>query len=169
MTKILREATICDEVAIIPLTRGKIAVVDAVDAAVIAARLWFCYPSGNTFYAATHSRDAGKQISIPLHRMILQPPDGLFVDHIDGDGLNNRRSNLRAATRSENIRNRRTNTNNTSGYKGVSFNRKLGVWVSYIFIDGRNKYLGKFREPQEAHHAYCAAAKKYYGEFARFA
>ncbi|QQK04793.1 HNH endonuclease [Burkholderia anthina] len=88
------------------------------------------------------------------------------IDHRDNDGLNNRWANLRAATRKQNSKNRTMPSNNTSGYKGVNFDKKARKWVAQIGSDGKKIYLGRFEDPKEAHAAYCAAADKLHGEFA---
>lgn len=88
------------------------------------------------------------------------------VDHIDGNGLNNAISNLRAATAAENCRNRGANSNNKTGLKGVHLSRP-GKWRASLRIGNRLKHLGYFSDPAEAHAAYCAAAAEAHGEFAR--
>ena len=96
----------------------------------------------------------------------MRAPAGLDVDHIDGDGLNNRRSNLRACTHTENGRNRKLSKNNTSGLKGVNA-REAGKWQAMIKTSGRILHLGVFDSKMEAAKAYDAAALRLYGEFAR--
>lgn len=91
-----------------------------------------------------------------------------FLDHIDGDRTNNRIENLRNASRTENNRNVSLQKNNKSGYKGVSLMRRDNVWVAQITVDRKNYFLGRFATPEEAYAAYCAAARKHYGEFANF-
>ena len=90
-----------------------------------------------------------------------------FIDHIDGNRLNNRIENLRNASRSDNNRNVALQRNNKSGYKGVSFMKRDSVWVAQITHDRKNYFLGRFKTPEEAYSAYCAAARKLHGEFAR--
>jgi len=90
-----------------------------------------------------------------------------LVDHKDTDAANNKWNNLRLATRQQNSCNRKTKCDNVSGLKGVS-KRKDG-YVAVINTRGVYRYLGYFKDPNEAHAVYCAAAKKYFGEFARFA
>jgi HNH endonuclease len=90
-----------------------------------------------------------------------------IIDHRDGDATNNCWNNLRRATRSQNNANRRRPRHNTSGYKGVSIDRKAGKWRAAIGRNGKVNYLGTFLTPQAAHAAYVAAARKHYGEFAR--
>jgi hypothetical protein len=92
-----------------------------------------------------------------------------LIDHIDGNSLNNRISNLREATRSENSRNRGATVKNQSGFKGVSWEKHLKKWRAKINVHGKRKHLGLFDSAELAHAAYCEAATQIHGEFARFA
>lgn len=96
----------------------------------------------------------------------MPPP---LIDHIDGNKSNNRISNLRAATKAENCRNKRIHANNTSGYKGVSWHKATGKWMASIMTNGKTVHLGVFSDPTEAHEAYTQAARDMHGEFARTA
>jgi HNH endonuclease/AP2 domain len=89
------------------------------------------------------------------------------IDHRDGDCTNNRWTNLRRATHSQNNANRRRPRHNTSGYKGVYPGRRPGQWLAQIGWEGRMHYLGTFQTRQAAHAAYVAASRKYHGQFAR--
>jgi hypothetical protein len=101
-----------------------------------------------------------------MHRLISGTPAGMETDHIDGDGLNNRRSNLRFATTSENQRNRVASANNTSGgRKGVNFHRYSGRWRASIQLNGKRRHLGYFDTPDQAHAAYCESAVRLHGDF----
>jgi hypothetical protein len=100
-----------------------------------------------------------------FHRVITACPRGMLVDHINSDGLDNRRTNLRVCTHAENMRNRRANRNSGSGYKGVYFDR--GRWRARIRANGVRHRLGSFDTAAEAHAAYCAAADRLHGDFAR--
>lgn len=89
------------------------------------------------------------------------------IDHKDGARDNNRIDNLRPATRSQNAANMARRRDNAAGFKGVYFHKVARRWSAMITIDGHNKYLGLFDTPEAAHAAYCAAAKRAFGEFAR--
>lgn len=88
------------------------------------------------------------------------------IDHINGNPSDNRLSNLRVATRSQNLRNTRLRRDNKAGFKGVSFHRGAGRWTAQIGAGRTGRYLGLFDTPEEAHAAYLAAARDAYGEFA---
>jgi hypothetical protein len=130
---------------------------------------WRVSKDGNTFYALTHIRINGKFTSVPIHRLIMNAHKGQEVDHINNNGLDNRRSNLRICSHSQNMMNTQLNKNNKSGFKGVSIDKKNKYlsWRAQISINNKKICLGNFVIPEEAHEAYCEASKKYHGEFAR--
>ena len=101
-----------------------------------------------------------------MHREMLSPPPGMDVDHINGNPLDNRRANLRVCTRSENNGNLRRPRHNTSGFKGVCWEKWSGKWKATIKVKGKSRSLGRFLTPEDAHGAYCAAARAVWGEFA---
>lgn len=103
-----------------------------------------------------------------MHRQILglKHGDGLKCDHINGNGLDNRNSNLRLATNSQNQHNARKQLNNRSGYMGVSWDRRTERWLVQIQADNVQRHLGRFDDPVEAACAYDDAARKLHGEFA---
>lgn len=112
----------------------------------------------------------GKRERLLAHRVIWEMhngpiPDGLYVDHIDGDSLNNKIENLRLATHRQNLCNRGPQSNNTTGFKGVH-RKKSGRYCAQIMAEGVCLRLGIFDRPEDAHAAYIAAANKYHGEFA---
>jgi hypothetical protein len=92
-------------------------------------------------------------------------PKDRRIDHIDGKRNNNLISNLRLATQSENLRNRGANSNNTSGYKGVSFDAERGKWKARIVKNGKETFIGRFQTAQEAHDAYISYGSEIHGEF----
>ena len=102
-----------------------------------------------------------------MHREILglRYGDGKQVDHIDGNGLNNQKSNVRICTRSQNAFNRKLVSSN-SGRKGVTWHKTVGMWEAQIRKDGKNIYLGCFQDKENAATAYDIAAEKMFGEFA---
>jgi hypothetical protein len=101
-----------------------------------------------------------------MHRLImrLHIDDGLQVDHIDGNRLNNIKNNLRVCLNHENAKNRLKNKNNTCGYKGIHFFK--GKYVAQIHANKKRIYLGRFETAEKAHEAYYVAAKQYYGNYA---
>ncbi|MBS0251219.1 MAG: HNH endonuclease [Proteobacteria bacterium] len=91
------------------------------------------------------------------------------IDHVNGTRTDNRFANLREASRSENLRNKGMRANNTSGYKGVCFDKRKGQWRSTITVHKKQTHIGYFATPEQAYAAYCAAAEAHHGEFARTA
>ena len=156
----------------IPLTRGQVAIVDAVDADLVSSK-WRAQKHRNGFYAARWN-GGGSPSYQTLHRVILSRMMGRpletseLADHIDCDTLNNRRSNLRLATKADNNRNTKNRRSNTSGRKGVCWCKANSKWQAYISVMDRQIHLGFYDDIEAAHAAYCEAAKKYHGEFARF-
>jgi hypothetical protein len=122
---------------------------------------WYAVKNGygRSFYVSRNS--SGK--TIYLHKLILNDP-GKIVDHINHDGLDNRRENLRYCSASQNRMNMKMQSNNTSGYKGVSWTPS--GWKAQIKVDGRVKTLGRFKNILEAAQRYDDAAKTYFKEFA---
>jgi hypothetical protein len=149
----------------IPLTQGKVAIVDECDAHLAAFR-WHACRDGRTWYAKRAKWADGRSRTVILHREILGVPRGVQVDHVNGNGLDCRRANMRPATGAENTRNYRTPSHNTSGYKGI-IRRKNGRWQACIRYCGKRTYLGRFGSAEEAARAYDAAALRLHGEFAR--
>lgn len=150
----------------IPLTQGFVALVDDEDFECASDNRWYACRIGHTVYARRNARlaDGTRRVEY-LHR-VLVPGAGL-VDHRDGNGLNNTRANLRAATKANNSHNSGPQRNNTSGYRGVSRHSATGKWQVHIRVSGRRHYLGTYADPVEAARAYDAAARAHFGEFAR--
>lgn len=105
-----------------------------------------------------------------LHQIIYMLHHGYipkYIDHKDGDSLNNKIENLREATQSQNAANQRLRKNNTSGIKGVRFNDRYQKWTAAVMVNGKHISLGCYQSAEEAKHAYEIGSKKYFGEFAR--
>lgn len=159
----------------IELSKGQIAIVDDIDADLAESKWHTKKYDDNLVYAQRGiKKPTGGWTTQQMHRLILERklghpiPKGLVVDHIDSCGLNNRRENLRLATPAQNARNCRQPRNNGSGFKGVSWNANMGMWMAGISIDHKSEFLGYFATPEEAFIVYCERAIEEYGEFARF-
>lgn len=151
----------------IQLTQNKIAVVDDEDFESLNRFKWFAQKNKQTFYAARNEpRAAGKRTLILMHKIISGARGKIQIDHCDGDGLNNRKINLRIATNQQNSQNRRPN-GLTSKFKGVFYNAARNKWQAQITVDKKRKMLGRFQTENEAARAYDAAARQNFDEFAR--
>lgn len=161
----------------IPLTRGKFALVDDEHYDRIMEHNWWVNKAPHTYYAQSK---LGTRKNISLHTFILNPPKGMVVDHIDGDGLNCLNSNMRICTVAQNSKNRRKKECYTSKYRGVHYSirhtkyttksgesklYKSEGWVAQIKCDGKYKKIGVFKTEKEAAERYNEYAKKLHGEF----
>jgi hypothetical protein len=152
----------------IKLTRGLVAIVDEEDYATLSAIKWHATGRGYS-KGCVRSGYGGSPVRILMHRYILglSNDDSRVVDHIDGNPLNNQRSNLRICTHAENCRNTGLTTRNTSGRKGIYLDRRRNRWRARICINGEDISLGYYATADAAHAAYCEAAKRLHGEFVR--
>lgn len=158
------------EIGLVELTRGAYAIIDRADVPLVEGRRWRLVGQAPQQYAAAvYVDDDGKRRSRLMHRVILAAPNDLLADHIDSDGLNNRRANLRLATDEQNAWNACLPSTNTSGYKGASWCSRRRRWRATIKSGGKQVWLGYFDSALQAHEAYRAAASRLRGEFARFA
>lgn len=149
----------------IELTQGKVALVDDADFERVSAFKWYAYQSlrvPSLWYATRGGKDR-----LSLHRFILPTPKGFVVDHIDGDGLNCQRKNLRACTVKENMRNQRPHRDSTSPYKGIWRIAGAATWAVQIWNGRKRNYVGSFRDPAEAAKVYDFVARQVFGPFAR--
>jgi len=146
---------------LIPLTQGKFAIVDAEDYESLNKYKWYAIRQGNTFYAVRKQGDR----HIRMHRVITNAPKGLDCDHIDHNGLNNRKRNLRLCTRLQNSRNQRARRGGTSRYKGVYWHKGQKKWHAGISSEGKSYFLGSFENEIDAAKAYDRKAKVLFGRF----
>ena len=159
----------------IPLTQGKFAIVDDDDYEFLIQWKWHVRKGATTYYAATNITGYPcRPKTYFMHRIILRAPKGVFVDHKNQNGLDNRKSNIRLCTRGQNQQNqRKPSSGKTSKYKGVRRLRAKGkttsakIWVANITYDGIRVYLGRHKTEEAAAMAYNKAAKKYHKQFAR--
>lgn len=148
-------------------SQGDVILVDDQDYEWLSSYRWTVgRKPGRPLYARMTYTDAGgARRTAALHRMIMNPPKGYVVDHIDHNTLNNQRENLRICTLSENSRNARKRKG-MQAPKGVAFIKRDQRYQAYINVKGRRIYLGNFADQREAAHAYNRAAVYYFGEFA---
>lgn len=153
----------------IALTRGQFALVDDTDFEWLNQWKWYYQPHRQTGYAKRTQRIDGKKTHISMHHLVIgKPPIGLVTDHMDCNGLNNQRHNLRFCTDAENKRNRDKTKQNSSGIKGAYWQKQINRWYSRIQVNGKSIYLGTFDTAQLAGEAYNRAAIIHHGEFSRF-
>ena len=149
---------------IIPLTQGKVAKVDDDKFEYLSKWKWYYSSEG---YAARNGKTNPTHEVIYMHREIIKAPVGMEVDHINGDRTDNHLSNLRLCTKAQNQINIGIRRNNTSGFKGVYFDKWTNKWHSQIVINGKRKNLGRYNTAEEAAKAYDKSAKANFGEFVR--
>lgn len=145
--------------------RHGIALIDDADFALVSRYDWCISATRRgTLYAIRALRREGVKTTQLMHHLIMGP--GL-VDHVDRDGLNNQRSNLRMATQTQNAGNRISLPGTSSRFKGVCRIKNNGLWRASICINGRTKFLGEYTSEEDAARAYDRAAPGHFGEFAR--
>lgn len=148
----------------ISLSKGQVAIVDAIDYEELSAFKWHAHCTHGIWYAMRKAFVDGKRTTLLMHRVLMNVSGKKTVDHINGNGLDNRRANLRLATYTENNQNRGAYRNNKSGYKGVSPSRNR--WRARIKHDGKLVDLGTYTTPEDAAIAYNCGAIRFFGEFA---
>ena len=173
-TQEIRPIRIDGNVAYVPLTNGYVAVIDAGDVDLVAGVNWFAQiarrrdGSVRTIYAVRTDRGHGQK-TIRMHRLIAGSAWEAETDHRDGDGLNNRRGNLRPASTAQNQHNRRKNKDSLSPVKGAVWHKASGKWQARIRSGGKRIYLGLFEDLEMATLAVADARKMLHGEFGRIA
>jgi hypothetical protein len=159
-------------IAIIPLSRGYVALVDLCDAD-LAQFSWNAHEDhGNVYARRNQWYPDGSGVTHRLHRVIMERMLGRplsskeWIDHKNNQGLDCRRENLRLASPNQNTMNSRVRRDNPTGLKGVAFRRNRNKWYATINVNGKQIYLGSYATPELAHRAYVDAAIKFFGEFA---
>jgi hypothetical protein len=159
---------------LIPLTRGQFTIVDEENYAWLSKSLWAAGQAikSGPHYATRKIYDpiTKKQSALPMQNLVLgiKPEGGLTGDHVDPlRTLDNRRSNLRIANRSQQQHNKRRSRNNTSGYKGVTWNTQINSYIACIKTNGRGRKIMQSKNPAACAEAYRIAAEKEHGEFSR--
>jgi hypothetical protein len=159
----------------IPVGRGFVALVDDDWYDMLSLVKWAPHKAcssksrhANTHYAQRCMRlKGGKTKTEVMHRMILDAPKGVFVDHINGNGLDNQVANLRLCTNGQNMANRKKNRNTSSRFKGVTWMPRLRKWQAQIFANKVPMYLGCYETEEEAAKVYNRHAIVHFGPFAR--
>jgi len=153
------ECRIEDDVCFMELTQGKECLLDVSDMELVCEHRWSAHKEGNSFYVASSAKvKRGK-----IHRLILDTPCGLDTDHINREGLDNRRCNLRTVTRSQNNLNT-VSLKGSSSYLGVSWHNSANKWEAYLWINGNKKHVGLFIVERDAG---IARAKEFVKEYGR--
>jgi HNH endonuclease len=148
----------------IQITRGQIAIVDDEDYEWLNQWKWSASWIEATKSFRVVRTQKGK--TIYMHRLIMDAPSEYDVDHINHNSLDNRKTNLRLATTSQNMQNGSIKKGNTSGYKGVSWNNRYKIFYAQIAYGGKNRYIGRFDDPVQAAKAYDKKAREIFGVFA---
>jgi len=153
----------------IGLTRGKVALIDDDDFERVSKFKWTSLYNlkNKKWYARCAVGGRGKQTTVYMHRIILNAPKGLQVDHINGDGLDNQKRNLRFATNAQNHQNQIKPVASKSGFRGVCFDQRRNKFYARIQHNRQTTHLGRFQTAIQAARAYDKAAVKLHGEFAR--
>lgn len=147
------------------------AMVDSEDSD-LAALSWQMTKTRGPYACRRIAKDSnGRRPTMLMHRVVLSRmgplPAGYVTDHVNGDKLDNRRSNLRVATAAQNGHNVGKRRDNSTGFKGVTFYRHIGKWCARIRVNKASKFLGTFTSAEAAHDAYKAASALYHGPYGR--
>jgi hypothetical protein len=153
----------------IELTRGYKAKIDPEDLSKVSGFKWNSHEARHKSekLRTTYAKVIFCKRSLPMANVILGVPVGTIVDHINGDGLDNRKNNLRPVTSQQNSFNRKTPSHNTSGYKGVVWEADRQKWKARIKINNKYQYLGRYKKKSDAAKAYAEASERLHGEFGK--
>lgn len=149
---------------LIPLSQGKFAIVDEDNFDALSEHNWM-YSHG--YAKRNFVKENGKKTTIYLHRVILGAEKGQIVDHKNGNPLDNRKTNIRICSQSENLFNKRIQSNNKSGYKGVAWNKEKKKWQAQARFCGKRYSIGYFQTKEEAAKAYNNTIIKISSEFSK--
>lgn len=173
------DAVCTDAIREIPLTKGYIALVDEGEFSrehvvefprgltwrgQICDLLWTAAVKPHTVYATCSLPGS---LELRLHRVVMDAKYGELIDHVDGNGLNNRRDNLRRATNQGNSANSKSQRGSGSRFKGVAFHKATGKWEAFIRFDGKKQHLGLHAAEEDAARSYDEAAIRLFGSFAK--
>lgn len=153
--------------AITSHTGGHAILVDPEDYQRLSQYKWYVLHSGRRSYAIRNAVIDGKHTTVSMHREILGFPKDRQIDHINRNGLDNRRENLRVVGPTENCINRDYSRRNKSGYRGVSWYEPLGKWRAKVTTNNKSRHLGYFADLEEAARAYDQAAIAHHGPLAQ--
>lgn len=150
----------------IQLTRGMVAFIDDEDFKIVSAHSWNCIKTDidGLFYAGTNVGSRNARTVLYMHKLLM---GGKLIDHINGNGLDNRRSNLRFCTHAQNCANKNKKSGTSSKYKGVFWYKRDSKWRSFIQKEGKKYFLGNFEKEVDAAIAYNLKAKELFGDFAK--
>jgi hypothetical protein len=165
----IRQPIVKDNYALIPLTQNKFAIIDTDDVVRISKYNWYALKDRNTYYACRHiakSKKNQKAKTIMMHRIITNASKNTLVDHINNNGLDNRKINLRFCTNQQNGFNRIKQKNTSSQYRGVCWCNTYKRWIASIVRDKKVYRIGSYKNEIEAAEAYDKKAIELYGEFA---
>jgi hypothetical protein len=160
-----RPTRIEGDIGYVLLADGTEATIDAEDAELVGQYNWSLR---NSYVVTNLPLGNGKHRTLGLHRLVMGDPEGKLVDHRKGAKLDNRKAALRVATKAQNNENRKINSNNTSGHKGVSWHKATKKWQAQIKHEGKKINLGRFTDLEGAAKAYREAAVRLHKEFANF-
>ena len=155
-----------DNYRLIPLTNNMSAIVDLIDYEELSKFKWHARKCDSLWYACGMHKNKDNS-TVYMHRYINKTPKGFVTDHINGNTLDNRRSNLRSVNRQQNSINRGKASNNTSGYVGVTWDKYTRKWIAQIMFGQKHIYLGRYFDINDAIMARQSAERKYFGEYLR--